>query len=102
MFGVVEYPVRAQRREKRLYPGVGRNDRKAGKDRCGYRRLTAGAPGDGEKRRRASHSGYSRCSARRLPLLLYNGKRGRGLKWLFYAFYPGHLLLLLAIKRLMG
>lgn len=34
------------------------------------------------------------------PLLLYNGRRGRGLKWLFYAFYPGHLLLLYALKRL--
>ena len=34
-----------------------------------------------------------------IPLALYNGRRGRGLKWLFYAFYPGHLLLLYAIKR---
>ncbi len=34
-----------------------------------------------------------------VPLLLYNGKRGKGLKWLFYAFYPGHLLLLYLIKR---
>ncbi len=34
-----------------------------------------------------------------IPLLLYNGKRGRGLKWLFYVFYPGHLLLLYLIKR---
>ena len=35
-----------------------------------------------------------------LPILLYNGKRGRGLKWLFYIFYPGHLLLIYLIKRL--
>ena len=33
-----------------------------------------------------------------VPLLLYNGKKGKGLKWLFYAFYPGHLLLLYLIK----
>ena len=39
--------------------------------------------------------GYYRATGLSLiPLLLYNGKRGRGLKWLFYAFYPGHLLLL--------
>ncbi|WP_022762390.1 TraX family protein [Butyrivibrio sp. AD3002] len=33
-----------------------------------------------------------------IPLLLYNGKRGKGLKWLFYTFYPGHLLILYLIK----
>ena len=35
-----------------------------------------------------------------LPLFLYNGQKGRGLKWLFYAFYPGHMLLLYFIKQL--
>ena len=35
-----------------------------------------------------------------LPLFLYNGKRGKGLKWLFYAFYPGHLLLIYLVKLL--
>lgn len=37
-----------------------------------------------------------------LPILLYNGKRGKGLKWLFYLFYPGHLLLIWALKSVLG
>ena len=36
-----------------------------------------------------------------IPLAMYNGKKGKGLKWMFYLFYPGHLLLLAAIKRIM-
>ncbi len=34
-----------------------------------------------------------------IPLLLYNGKKGKGLKWLFYVFYPGHLLILFVLKH---
>lgn len=37
-----------------------------------------------------------------LPLMLYNGKKGKGWKWLFYVFYPGHLLLLFLMKSVIG
>lgn len=37
-----------------------------------------------------------------LPIALYNGKRGRNVKYLFYVFYPAHLLGLYIIARLMG
>ena len=34
------------------------------------------------------------AAAAAIPMLLYNGRRGPGLKWLFYGFYPTHLLIL--------
>ena len=37
-----------------------------------------------------------------LPILLYNGQRGRGLKWLFYLFYPGHLLLIWLVRTVLA
>ena len=37
-----------------------------------------------------------------IPIAMYNGKRGKGLKWLFYVFYPGHLLVLYLICRMIG
>ena len=37
-----------------------------------------------------------------IPILLYNGKRGRGMKWFFYVFYPGHLLVIWAVRTLLG
>lgn len=37
-----------------------------------------------------------------LPVALYNGKRGRQIKYVFYIFYPSHLLLFYAVARLVG
>ena len=36
-----------------------------------------------------------------LPIFLYNGERGKGLKWLFYTFYPGHLLLIWLFRQIL-
>ena len=40
---------------------------------------------------------YSALST--IPLMLYNGKRGRGLKYMFYVFYPAHLFVLYLISQ---
>jgi hypothetical protein len=33
-----------------------------------------------------------------IPIALYNGKKGKNVKYIFYIFYPGHLLLLYLIN----
>ncbi|HIU15864.1 MAG TPA: Tat pathway signal protein, partial [Candidatus Ventricola intestinavium] len=35
-----------------------------------------------------------------IPMLCYNGKRGRGYKALFYAFYPAHIYVLYGLSCL--
>lgn len=37
-----------------------------------------------------------------IPVRLYNGTRGWNIKWLFYVFYPAHILLLYLIAYAMG
>ena len=37
-----------------------------------------------------------------LLLASYNGKRGKNIKYLFYVFYPSHLLLLYLVARIIG
>lgn len=34
-----------------------------------------------------------------IPILMYNGKKGKSVKYLFYIFYPAHLLILAGIAK---
>lgn len=48
-------------------------------------------------------SGYQRLDVlAMLPIALYNGKKGIGIQYFFYVFYPGHLMLLFLIHRMIG
>lgn len=35
-------------------------------------------------------------------MMLYNGKRGRSMKYLFYLYYPGHIYILAALAYMLG
>lgn len=37
-----------------------------------------------------------------VPLWLYNGERGRNVKWLFYGAYPAHIAVLALLRSLLG
>ncbi len=37
-----------------------------------------------------------------IPIALYNGERGKPMKYFFYAFYPMHLLVLFVMQRFLG
>lgn len=49
---------------------------------------------------RQYHMPYLLSGLAFFPLAMYNGKKGKGLKWLFYIFYPGHLLIIFLIKKI--
>ena len=33
-----------------------------------------------------------------MPILLYDGKKGKSIKWFFYVFYPSHLIVLIFLR----
>lgn len=41
------------------------------------------------------------CALAMIPIALYNGQRGRNMKYLFYVIYPGHLFVFWLIELLL-
>ena len=42
------------------------------------------------------------CASAAVLLKCYNGERGKKMKWLFYAFYPAHLIVLVVVGLALG